>query len=412
MRTFDREKCCKSDRRVDSQHSRRALFRSPALAARPPNDGGVAIQSGDKTAASQDRRDVPARRLDRPASLTMTEFAMTRPASRSVDPPGAPGHMSGTMIIVTGGAGFIGSNIVAALNQRGASDILVVDDLTEGAKFWNLARAKIADYVDVEDFRARLRRGDSFGKVEAVFHQGACAVTTEWNGRYMMDVNYTASKEILDFVTRESVPLIYASSAAVYGAASAFREEPDCEAPINPYAWSKLLFDEVVRRALPTATAPIVGLRYFNVYGPGEAHKGSMASVAYHLNEQIKADGEARLFEGSHGYGPGEQRRDFVHVADVAAVNLWFLDNPQARGIFNVGTGRAEPFNAVAEAVIGWHGRGTLRYVPFPDKLRGSYQAFTEADLTRLRAAGCMLPFRDVAHGVRAYLDAVAQRPA
>ena len=316
------------------------------------------------------------------------------------------------MIIVTGGAGFIGSNIVKALNARGVSDILVVDDLTDGTKFWNLSRARIADYLDVEAFRARLRRDEPFGKVDAVFHQGACAVTTEWNGRFMMDVNFEASKELLHWTSARGVPLIYASSAAVYGASATFREEPDCEAPINPYAWSKLLFDEMVRRHLGEAKSPVAGLRYFNVYGPGEAHKGSMASVAWHLNGQLQTSGEARLFDGSHGYGPGEQRRDFVHVADVAAVNLWFLDHPEARGIFNVGTGRAEPFNAVAEAVIAWHGRGELRYMPFPETLRSSYQAFTEADLTRLRAAGCDVEFRGVAEGVKAYLDALAQRPA
>jgi ADP-L-glycero-D-manno-heptose 6-epimerase len=316
------------------------------------------------------------------------------------------------MIIVTGGAGFIGSNIVAALNQRGVSDILVVDDLTDGTKFWNLSRLRIADYLDVNDFRERLRRGEAFGRVDAVFHQGACAVTTEWNGRYMMDVNFEASKELLNWTSMRGVPLIYASSAAVYGASSAFREEAECEAPINPYAWSKLLFDEMVRRHLEETKSQVVGLRYFNVYGPGEAHKGSMASVAWHLNGQIVKDGEARLFEGSHGYRPGEQRRDFVHVADVAAANLWFFDSGEARGIYNIGTGRAEPFNAVAEAVIAWHGRGRLSYIPFPEKLRGSYQAFTEADLTRLREAGCDVEFRGVAEGVKAYLDALAQRPA
>ncbi|MEL7449432.1 MAG: ADP-glyceromanno-heptose 6-epimerase [Pseudomonadota bacterium] len=313
------------------------------------------------------------------------------------------------MFIVTGGAGFIGSNVVKALNLRGESDVLVVDDLTDGHKFRNIADCDIADYLDKDDFLQAVRGAKSFGKVQAVLHQGACSATTEWDGRYMMANNYEYSKELMHYCMEERIPFIYASSASVYGAGPEFREDPACEQPLNVYGYSKFLFDKYVRTLLADAPAPIVGMRYFNVYGPREAHKGSMASVAWHFNGQLKADGEVRLFEGSDGYDNGEQRRDFVYVGDVADVNLWLVDNPSVSGIFNVGTGRSQTFNDVARAVIDWHGRGEIRYVPFPDHLKGSYQSFTEADMSALRAAGYEAPMRDVAAGVKAYLDSLAQ---
>jgi len=316
------------------------------------------------------------------------------------------------MIIVTGGAGFVGSNIVRALNARGRDDLLVVDDLTNGRKFANLVGARIADYLDKSEFLERLR-ARSLGRIEAVLHQGACAVTTEWDGRYMMENNYRYSVEVLEYCLAERVPLVYASSAAVYGASTVFAEnDATCERPLNVYGYSKLLFDDYVRRALPRAQGtPIVGLRYFNVYGPGEAHKGSMASVAYHLNGQVASTGEARLFEGHAGFGPGEQRRDFVYVADVADVNLWFLEQRRISGIFNVGTGKSATFNELASAVIAWHGRGEIRYIPFPDGLKSSYQSFTEADIGKLRAVGYGASFHDVQSGVKAYLDALRTPP-
>lgn len=314
------------------------------------------------------------------------------------------------MIIVTGGAGFIGSNLVRSLNARGYEDILVVDDLTDGVKFRNLVDCEIADYVDWRDFRAALNAGRGI-PAEAVFHQGACSDTTEWDGRYMMDVNFAFSKELLEYSLGRRIPLLYASSAAVYGDGQAgFREHPDCESPLNVYGYSKLLFDRYVRRHLPAADSQVVGFRYFNVYGPGEAHKGAMASVAFHVHNQIAAGGDARLFEGSDGYGPGEQRRDFVYVDDVVDVNLWFWENPQVSGIFNVGTGASQTFNDVARAVIDWHGRGDIHYVPFPEHLRGRYQSYTEADLSALRTAGYDRPFRAVEQGVAAYLDRLGQR--
>lgn len=311
------------------------------------------------------------------------------------------------MIVVTGGAGFIGSNIVRALCARG-EEVVVVDDLTDGRKFRNLLGSDIADYWDREAALERLARASE--KPRAVLHQGACAVTTEWDGRYMLDVNYRYSVDLLEYCIENGVPLIYASSASVYGKSRAFAEhDTDAERPLNVYGFSKLLFDRYVRRRLAHAGTQVAGLRYFNVYGPGEAHKGRMASIVSHLHRQVAESGEAQLFGAYDGYAAGEQRRDFVHVDDVVRVNLWLLDNPGVSGIFNVGTGRSASFNDVARAVIRWHGKGTIRYIPFPTDLESSYQSFTEADLGALRRAGYSAEFLDVDAGVPAYLDALAR---
>jgi ADP-L-glycero-D-manno-heptose 6-epimerase len=307
------------------------------------------------------------------------------------------------MIIVTGGAGMIGSNIVAALNEAGRSDIVVVDDLTDGRKVHNLADLAVADYLDKDDFLPRLEAG-GLGRVEAVFHQGACSSTTEWNGKFMMEVNYAYSRRLLDACLGRGISFLYASSASVYGNGPEFREEPECERPLNVYAYSKKLFDDHVRRAvLGRNSSQVAGLRYFNVYGPREAHKGAMASVALHLFEQIGRGEKAKLFGAHDGFGPGEQSRDFIHVGDVADVNLW-LWRQGGSGIFNCGTGRAQPFRAVAEAVIAELGKGEIEYVDFPDHLKGRYQSFTEADMSRLRAAGYNGAFRPVESGVRDYV--------
>ncbi|RMG56174.1 MAG: ADP-glyceromanno-heptose 6-epimerase [Gammaproteobacteria bacterium] len=311
------------------------------------------------------------------------------------------------MIIVTGGAGFIGSNIVKALNDRGERDILVVDDLEDGTKFRNIADLDIADYLDKDAFRELIRSGldTGWGEVRAVFHEGACSATTEWNGKFMMDNNYAYSKELLHWCLDRQVPFLYASSASVYGMGPKFIEDRAYERPLNVYGYSKFQFDQYVRRLLPQAESQVVGFRYFNVYGPREQHKGSMASVAFHFNNQIREQGKCRLFEGSDGYADGEQQRDFVYVGDCVAVNLWFMDHPDKSGIFNLGTGRAQSFNDVADAVIAWHGRGEKEYIPFPDHLKGRYQSYTEADLGKLRAAGYDAPFLDVGEGVKRYLD-------
>lgn len=308
------------------------------------------------------------------------------------------------MIIVTGGSGFIGSNIVAELNAAGCDDVVVVDDLRDGTKFVNIADLTIADYIDKDEFISGIESGEKIGRPKAIFHQGACSDTTEWDGRVMLGDNYEYSKCLLNYSLRYSIPLIYASSASVYGDGTVFQEDPANDRPLNLYAYSKVLFDQHVRRCLPDAESQIVGLRYFNVYGPREQHKGRMASVAYHFDEQITETGTVRLFEGCEQYGHGEQRRDFVYVTDVAAVNLWFYENPKTSGIFNVGTGRSRSFNDVADAVIKFHGRGKIEYIPFPAELAGRYQSFTEADIGALRAAGYRENFKDVERGVRDYL--------
>jgi ADP-L-glycero-D-manno-heptose 6-epimerase len=313
------------------------------------------------------------------------------------------------MLIVTGGAGFIGSNIVRGLNARGRHDIVVVDDLSDGRKFFNLVDCTIADYWDKSDLFGRLR--DCEEPPTAIIHQGACAVTTEWNGRYMMAENYEYSVDVLEYCQDKGVPLIYASSAAIYGASTRFGEDdPALERPLNVYGYSKLLFDRYVRANVVAGDPQVVGLRYFNVYGPGEAHKGAMASVVWHLSRQLAESGELRLFEGSHGCADGEQRRDFIHVDDIVSIVLWFLDHPETRGIFNAGTGKSASFNELARAVIDYYGRGSIRYIPFPPALESSYQSFTEAGVNALRAAGYTAAFMNIRAGVAKYLAALERK--
>ncbi len=325
-------------------------------------------------------------------------------------------------IVVTGAAGFIGSNIVRGLNSRGITNIIAVDNLTQADKFRNLVDLQIADYVDKTQFYDLFAHGH-YGAVEAVFHEGACSDTMEHDGRYMLDNNYRASRTLLDACQQHGTRLLYASSAATYGASSVFREDPACERPLNVYGYSKLLFDQVVRRVLPHATVQIAGFRYFNVYGPREQHKGRMASVAFHHVNQYRTEGKVRLFGEYGGYGPGRQERDFIWVDDVVAVNLWFFDNPGARGIFNLGSGRAQPFNDVARTVVNTLraqrglgplaldelvAAGEIEYVPFPEALVGRYQCHTQADLTRLREAGCTHRFATVEEGTAAYVGELA----
>jgi ADP-L-glycero-D-manno-heptose 6-epimerase len=315
--------------------------------------------------------------------------------------------------VVTGAAGFIGSRIVAALNRHGVNEVIAVDNLAQADKFRNLAGCEIADYVDQADFLARLESYE--GAVEAVLHQGACSDTMESDGRYMMENNYAYSRELLQWCQDEEVPLLYASSAAVYGAGPDFREERACEAPLNVYGYSKFLFDQYVRKVLPKRTSQVAGFRYFNVYGPNEQHKGRMASVAFHAYQQLLSAGKVKLFVGSGGYGDGEQRRDFVHVDDVVDVNLWFLEHRDVSGVYNCGTGRAQTFNELAAAVINavqgtqWPvrelvARGLIEYIPFPPQLVGKYQSFTQADLSRLRTAGYIAEFMTVEEGAAAYV--------
>lgn len=306
------------------------------------------------------------------------------------------------MFVVTGGCGMIGSNLVAALNARGISDILVVDNLEDGHKFRNIADLAVADFENPETFLSRTQRGD-LPPLEAVFHQGACTDTTEWNGRLMMEQNFSYSKHLLEACLGANIPFIYASSAAVYGLAGPFVEGAAHERPLNVYGYSKKLFDDYVRRvALKPGQSPVAGLRYFNVYGPREQHKGAMASVAFRLFGQLARGEPASLFGAYGGRGPGEHQRDFVYVEDVALTNLWALDR-KVSGIFNCGTGRTESFLDIASAVAAEHGSGRIDFVPFPDALKGHYQTYTRADLTLLRAAGCDVAFRDVRAGIKDY---------
>jgi ADP-L-glycero-D-manno-heptose 6-epimerase len=315
------------------------------------------------------------------------------------------------MIIVTGGAGFIGSNIVLQLNARGERDILVVDHMTNGRKMRNLADLNIRDYLDRDDFLRRVQAGSDFGKVEAVFHLGACSATTEWDGQFIMRNNFEYSKVLLHWCQAIGAQYLYASSASVYGLAeSGFLEERACEKPMNMYAYSKFQFDQYVRSLNRELKHQAVGFRYFNVYGPREAHKGSMSSTPFHFNNQILAGCVCKLFAGTDGYADGGQQRDFVFVEDAAVVNLWFFDHPNKSGIFNLGTGRAQSFNDVARAVVAWHKakrdvNATIEYVPFPEHLKGAYQSYTQADISALRAAGYDGRFHSVEEGVAKYLD-------
>jgi ADP-L-glycero-D-manno-heptose 6-epimerase len=324
------------------------------------------------------------------------------------------------LLVVTGAAGFIGSRLVAALNQAGITEILAVDNLQNGAKSKNLAPLEIDDYVDKREFLAQLESGRLDGAIEAVLHQGACSDTMETDGRYVMENNYAYSKALFDWCQDEQVPLIYASSAAVYGAGREFGEARENEDPLNVYAYSKYLFDQYVRKRTAgfdpaEVRAQVAGLRYFNVYGPNEAHKGRMASVAFHAFHQFRAEGRVKLFVGSDGYEDGAQQRDFVHVDDAVSVNLWLLENRGVSGIFNCGTGRAQTFNDVAAAVVNTVNgsdfsldeliqKNFIEYIPFPPQLVGKYQSYTQADLARLREAGYEGVFRPVEEGVADYV--------
>ena len=322
--------------------------------------------------------------------------------------------------IVTGAAGFIGSNLVKALNERGEGDIIAVDNLTRADKFKNLTDCEIADFIDKRDFLAQLAAGQFEGAIEAVLHQGACSDTMETDGRYMMENNYRYSVALLDYCQEEEVPLLYASSASVYGAGTVFSESREFEAPLNVYGYSKFLFDQIVRRRLPDAANQIAGFRYFNVYGPNEAHKGRMASVAFHFFNQFQSEQRVKLFQGWEGYADGEQMRDFVSVEDVIDVNMHFLEQPDLSGIFNLGTGRAQSFNDVAVATINaclqaggrdaltleqMRAANMIEYIAFPEALKGKYQSYTEADTAALRRAGYTQPFLSVEEGVARYCE-------
>ena len=326
--------------------------------------------------------------------------------------------------VVTGAAGFIGANIVKALNERGETNIIAVDNLTKADKFKNLTDCEIADYLDKTEFLTLIEEGVLDGSVAAIFHEGACSDTMETDGRYMMDNNYRYSGALLKFCQDEGAQFLYASSASVYGSGRVFSESRECESPLNVYGYSKFLFDQSVRRLWAERTAQIAGFRYFNVDGPREQHKGRMASVAFHFFKQYRAEGRVKLFEGCDGYPNGEQRRDFVSVEDVVRVNMWFLDHPEVSGIFNVGTGRCQSFNDVAVAAVNacraaagkdaltlaeMQAQEIIDYVAFPEALKGKYQSYTEADTAALRRAGYDGSFYSVEEGTARYVERLLQ---
>ena len=330
------------------------------------------------------------------------------------------------MYVVTGGAGFIGANIVKGLNDRGISEVLVVDNLERADKFRNLVDCEIADYLDKRDFLERIRSRSIKEKFEALFHEGACSDTMEHNGLYMMQNNYEYSKVLLHYCQERKIPFLYASSASVYGGGRVFRESREHESPLNVYGYSKFLFDQYVRRVLADSTTQIAGFRYFNVYGDREQHKGRMASVAWHFFNQYKKEGKVKLFAGSDGYVDGGQRRDFISVEDVVKVNFFFMQHPHVSGIYNVGTGRNQTFNDVAVATINtvreadgeeplsleaMQAKGVIEYIPFPEALKGKYQSFTEADISELRKAGYNEEFLTVEQGVARYVKRLLSAP-
>lgn len=309
------------------------------------------------------------------------------------------------MIIVTGGSGFIGSNIVAGLNQIGINKIIIVDDLTEGKKILNISNLDFYDYVDSNDFIENIQTKNYYQNISTIFHQGACSSTTNWNGKYMMQNNYNYSKKILEYSLENKIQLIYASSASVYGLGkNGFKEGFVNEKPLNPYAFSKFQFDQYVRKNIHKSYSQVVGLRYFNVYGQNESHKGEMSSVIFKFRKQLLEQGSIKIFKGSQGFNDGDHERDFIHVDDCVKINLWFIKN-KSSGIYNVGTGKTYTFNKIAKLIIDHYGRGNIEYIDFPNQLINSYQGFTKANIGELKKLGYKELFTKIDDGIKKYLN-------
>ena len=316
------------------------------------------------------------------------------------------------MIVVTGGSGFIGSNLVKFLNDMGEEEILIVEELdTYVKKFENLKDLTYLDCLDKQAFIQDLKRNSTKYKnnISQIFHLGACSKTTEPDRDYIMSTNFVYSKDLLEYSANNKISLIYASSASVYGEGKAFIEQPKYESYLNHYAESKLMFDNYYRDNMPKINSQVVGLRYFNVFGPRENHKEGMSSVVYHFFNQRKSHSHISLFKGSHGYEDGEQRRDFIHVDDTVKVKNWFKQNPAISGIYNVGTGTSRTFNDIAVCVLDYYKNedpnAVMSYIDFPEGLEDQYQAFTEADMSLLKSKGYNESFTSLEKGVKSYLD-------
>ena len=311
------------------------------------------------------------------------------------------------MIIVTGGAGFIGSCVVRTLNDAGCDDIIIVDNIAETDKWMNMRNKKFIKYVHKSQFLQEL---PTYQNVEAIIHMGAQSSTTERNFDYLWINNFEYTKVLWNYCAEKQISFIYASSAATYGDGTlGFRDTMDIDElrPLNGYGYSKQLFDQWVKHQAKDFPKQHVGLKFFNVYGPNEYFKGSMASMVFHGFNQIKSDGEIRLFKSCNpNYEDGGQLRDFVYVKDICRVIAWMLENPSISGLFNVGTGQAQSFRELAEA--SFHALGmepNIRYIDMPEKLRGKYQYYTQADIKHLRLVGYKNPFANVEEGVKDYVQ-------
>ena len=317
------------------------------------------------------------------------------------------------MIIVTGGAGFIGSALIAALNKRQITDILVVDELGTDRKWKNLRNLSFTDYVEKDDFLEMVIEDKLDSSIDAVFHLGACSDTTETNASYLIKNNYEYSKLLAQWATADNIRFIYASSAATYGDGSAGfsddQEKIEILRPLNMYGYSKHLFDLWARRA--GLLKKIVGLKYFNVFGPNEYHKADMRSFCIKAFEQITSTGKVRLFKSyKPEYADGEQKRDFIYVKDAVDMTLFFYDNPQLSGLFNIGTGKARTWNDLVKAVFAAMGKElNIEYIEMPESIRNQYQYFTEADITKLQKAGYKKEITPLEDAIKDYVQSYLQ---
>lgn len=306
------------------------------------------------------------------------------------------------MIIVTGAAGFIGSNLIRDLTSKGI-EVIAVDNLTNGKKLKNIFKYPIVNFYDKDDFLSKIKNFEVNDNVEALIHLGASSSTTVWDGKYLLENNYRYSIKLMDWCLQKGIHFIYASSASVYGLGeTGFSVSKSIESPINPYAYFKSLFDNYVKNYLNSNKEfqKIVGIRFFNVYGPNEFHKGNMASPIHKFNQQLMNEGSIKLFKAYGGYSDGMHKRDFVYVKDCIKLIYWFLKNQKINGIFNCGTGTTSSFLDVASSLINNFGKGDIKFIDFPDHLKNAYQVYTCADLNDLRKSGYKEEFTSLEKGI------------